>query len=126
MNLRAIANSVSTVINPNSSVVWIQSTGYTTDDAGKRTPVTASSTLRGNIQALDAEDIKHVDSINMQGVMRAVYLYGNIQGIVRADGKGGDILQFPQVPGGTNQDWLVFHVSETWPNWCKVLVVLQQ
>lgn len=126
MNLRGMANPATQTVNANIDVVWVQNTGYTTNDAGKRTPTTSTLTLKGNVQALDAGDLRHTDSINLQGVTRAVYLYGNIQGIVRADGKGGDILQFPQVPGSTNQNWLVYHVSETWPDWCKVLVVLQQ
>jgi hypothetical protein len=126
MNLRALANPYTQVTNANISVVWLQSTGYTTDANFKRTPTTASTTVQGQVQAMSAETIRHADALNLQGVLRSVYLFGNVQGIVRADGKGGDILQFAEVPGGTVHDWLVSSVIETWPTWCHVIVTLQQ
>ena len=126
MNMRGIANRITKTVNSNIFVNWVQSTGYTTDAAGHRTPTITTTQIEANVQALQGSDIRHVDMMNMQGVMRSVYLYGNIQGIVRADGKGGDILQFPEVPGGASKNWLVSQVMETWPNWCRVLVTLQQ
>lgn len=125
MNLRLMANAATRVINPNIKVIWIQSTGYTTDAAGKRTPTTKSTDYIGQVQAVSAEDLRHIDGLNMQALMRTVYVYGNLQGVVRPDSKGGDILQFAQVPGGAVQDWLVTHVKETWPDWASVIVTLQ-
>ncbi len=63
--------------------------------------------------------------VSMQAVMRKVYMYGNVVGIVRADKTGGDLLYFPQVPGGTAQEWLAVVIFETWPDWCAVGVALQ-
>jgi len=54
-----------------------------------------------------------------------VYMYGNVQGVVRADQQGGDILVFPEIPGGVNRNWRVISVAETWPTWAHVIVVLQ-
>jgi hypothetical protein len=75
-----------------------------------------------DVQALTADDLKQIDSLNQQGILRAVYLNGNVEGLDRPAGKGGDILIFK------NQTWLVFHVLETWDSagWCKVAVVLQE
>ena len=126
MNLRGIANSLTQAINANQTVVWQQSTGYTTDASGKRTPTYATSNVQAQVQAIDGGDLKHLDSLNMQGVFRSVYLYGNVAGVVRADQKGGDILQFPQVPGGPVHSWVVTMVRETWPDWCRVIATLQQ
>lgn len=126
MNLRGIANSLTQAINANQTVVWQRSTGFTTDASGKRTPTFSTSNVQAQIQAIDGGDLQHLDSLNMQGVFRSVYLYGNVAGVVRADQKGGDILKFPQVPGGPVYSWMVTLVRETWPQWCRVIVTLQQ
>jgi hypothetical protein len=52
-------------------------------------------------------------------------MYGNTQGIVRPTQQGGDLLTFPLVPNGPAFTWKVVEVSETWPDWCKVIVCLQ-
>lgn len=126
MNLRSLANRLTQITNPNIQINWIQSTGYTTNSAGKRTPTTLTLTVWAQIQALSATDLKHVDGLNITGVMRSVYLYGNAAGVVRADQIGGDILVFPEVPNGTMRNWVVTQVIETWPDWCHVIVTLQQ
>ncbi len=125
MNLRALANPVIQWTNPNISVTWIQSTGYTTGGDGTRTTTTSSSTIQAQVQGLSANDLQHIDGLNIEGVKRSVHMYGNVQGVVRADSKGGDILQFPEIPGGTIMNWRVIQVMETWPDWSRVIVVLQ-
>ncbi len=124
-NLRAIANPITQVINANLTVPWIQNDGWTIDGAGKRTPVTTTVTVQAQVQAMSAGDLKHADSQNIQGVMRSVYMYGDVQGIVRATQQGGDVLQFPMHPGGPVANWLVSSVIETWSDWCHVIVTLQ-
>jgi len=126
MNLRGIANKYTQVTNKNIPINWVQSTGYVTDDAGKRVPTTITLSVQAQVQALSATDLKHIDGLNMTGVMRSVYMYGNAAGVVRADQIGGDILVFPETPGGCNKNWLVTQVMETWPDWCRVIVTLQQ
>ena len=126
MNLRSLANKYTQITNKNQQINWIQSTGYVTDSAGKRTPTTITLTVEAQIQALSASDLKQVDGLNITGVMRSVYLYGNAAGVVRVDQIGGDILVFPEIPGSTSRNWLVTQVVETWSDWCKVIVTLQQ
>lgn len=125
MNLRGIVNGAIQGINSDSVVTWVQNSGYTTSADGTQIPGQTSTPVSANVQALSGTDLRHVDGLNMQGVMRSVYLYGDVEGIVRANGKGGDLLQFPLVPGGTVQDWLVTQVMETWSTWCRVIVTLQ-
>lgn len=125
MKLRSIVNGAIQGINRDTVVTWVQSSGYTTAPDGKRTPTQTSTPVCANVQALSGTDLRHMDGLNMQGVMRSVYLYGDVEGIVRANGKGGDILQFPMTPGGTVQNWLVTQVMETWSSWCRVIVTLQ-
>ena len=126
MNLRSLANKYTQITNKNQQINWIQSTGYVTDSAGKRTPTTITLTVEAQIQALSASDLKQVDGLNITGVMRSVYLYGNAAGVVRVDQIGGDILVFPEIPGSTSRNWLVTQVVETWAEWSKVIVTLQQ
>lgn len=125
MNLRGIVNKYTQKTNPNVNINWIQSTGYVTNDAGKRTPTTVTLTVEAQIQALSATELKHIDGLNISGVKRSVYMYGNVAGIVRTDKLGGDILVFPEVPDTSDKNWLVTQVLETWPDWCHVIVILQ-
>lgn len=125
MNIRGIANSVIQVTNPNISIKWVQSTGYTTNSAGRRTPTTSETTVQAQVQGLSGQDLQHAEGLNIQGVLRSVHLYGNAQGVVRVTGEGGDILKFPEIPGGTERSWKVVSVMETWPDWSRVLVQLQ-
>lgn len=125
MKLRSIVNGAIQGINRDQQITWLQSAGYATAPDGTRTPTQASTQIRANVQALSGTDLRLAEGLNMQGVMRSVYLHGDVEGIVRSDGKGGDILQFPLVPGGTVHNWLVTQVMETWPTWCRVIVTLQ-
>lgn len=125
INLRAIANASIQQINPNITGTLLRSTGYTAQPGGKRVPTFDTLTGDIQVQAIGAKDLEHMNFLNIQGVMRLVYIWGNWAGVVRADQKGGDILQFPQVPGGEVQDWRVVNVKETWPTWSSVIVVLQ-
>lgn len=130
LNLHAAVRGPINAVNPDQQVTWRRSAGYTTGAAGARTPYYVDTPNVGaQVQALSAKDLQHRDMLNVQGVKRAVYLFGNVQGAVRPDAKGGDLLVFPQNLGGTPQTWLVVAVLETWnpdgAGWCKVGVQLQ-
>lgn len=130
LNLHAAVRGAITSVNPDRAIIWRQSTGATSNAAYKRTPTyAADQTVQAQIQALSGKDLQHPEMLNQQGVTRKVYLFGSVQGIVRPDAKGGDLLLFSQVLGGAVQTWLVVAVLETWtpdvPGWCSVGVVLQ-
>jgi hypothetical protein len=125
MNLRQIANRSTSAINPNIPATLKRSNGYKTDDAGQRTPIyeTLSGTVQ--VQAMSAGDLQHTENLNIQGVLRAVYINGNWVGVVRGDAKGGDVLQFAKSNHGAVHNWLVVSVVESWTEWTKVIVCLQ-
>jgi hypothetical protein len=129
LNLHAITRAAIQSVNPDISATYLKSTGYTTDGSGARTPSYVSTDVKIQVQALTGKDLQHPAMQNAEGVLRAVYMYGNTQGVVRPDVKGGDLLEFPQVQGGTPQQWLVVAVLETWSpdaaGWCKLGVNLQ-
>lgn len=126
MDVRALVNPYTRMTNYNQQIQWIQSTGYTTNPAGKRTPTTITLTVWAQVQALSGTDLKHTDALNIQGVMRSVYMFGYPAGVIRADQIGGDILVFPELPGATPRNWLVTQVMENWETWSRVIVTLQQ
>ena len=120
MDLRGLANGVTCAVNPNKTVTVLRSTGYTIGTGRKQVPSYAAPvTGPGQIQALDANDIKQLDGLNIQGTIRAIYLRGVLAGVVRPDGTGGDLVQFD------GQTWLVVKVLEGWPTWTKAAIVRQ-
>ncbi len=121
MNLRGIANSVSSTINPNKTVSVRRSTGYTAG-AGMRQVPSYADAVSGpaQIQALDGDDLKQLEGLNIQGVIKALYLTGSLAAVIRPENKGGDLVDID------SQVWLVVKVLEGWPTWTKVAIVLQE
>jgi hypothetical protein len=121
MNLHGLASGVIGAVNPNIKATVIRSDGYTTAPSGKRTPNTVTTpNVDVQVQGVAAKELQHLNSLNIQGVLRSVHMNGDWRGIQRATGSGGDSLQF------NNQTWLVVWVYETWPDWSRVIVAMQQ
>lgn len=122
MDLRGIANGAITTVNPNETVTVLRSTGYTIGAGARQVPSYATPVVGpGQVQALDADDIAQLDGLNIQGVIRAIYLRGTLAGVVRPDGTGGDIVKRKN----DTEIWLVVKVLESWPDWTKAAIVLQ-
>ena len=120
MDLRSLANGVSSQINPNESVAIWRSTGFTVGAGGKQVPTYAAAvTGFAQIQALDGDALRQVDSLNIQGVLRGIYLRGALAGVIRPAGTGGDLVK------RGSETWLVVKVLETWPDWTKAVIQLQ-
>lgn len=124
MNLHGIVRGAIQTVNPDIPATIRRSLGYQINDAGKQLP--QFETLHGDIQVqpLDGGMLLHANNLNLQGTLRAVYLYGSWFGVVRAGERGGDILSFDDVVGGSC-DWLIVSVVESWPDWTRVIVCLQ-
>ena len=121
MNLHGIVSGAIGSINPPVLATFKSSTGtYTTGPDGSRVPAyNIIDNVPIQVQALTAAEIRHTDNLNMQGVLRAVYLNGAANGIVLKYGEGGDLLIF----GGNT--WLATTVLEQWDSWVKIAVTLQ-
>jgi hypothetical protein len=122
MNLRAIANRLTSAINPNVAATVQVSTGYTTGASGKQVPSYAAPvSAQVQMQALTKKEIEHLDSMNLSNAQVAFYANVQLTGVDRAKGSGGDLLT---VGGDT---WLVTAVLEGWTiaGWCKVAATRQ-
>lgn len=126
INVHAAANAAVQAVNPDITGTFYASIGYVLNTARKQVAQFAVGVdVPMQVQGVSAKDLRHADRLNMQEVLRSVHMFGNTQGVVRVNNKGGDLLYFPEVPGGTPRIWKVFKVMETWRDWCRVLVALQ-
>jgi len=121
VNLHGIVTGAINTINPPVLLSIQVNTGPTTNPDGTRAPTYAPpQTCTGQIQPLQYTDIIQMESLILQGERRKIYINGNVDGLVRVENKGGDLI--------TDSDgnvWLVAFVSEDWPDWCAVAVTLQ-
>lgn len=124
MNLHGITRAYITQVNPDIDATLIKSTGYTVINY-KQTPTYSVTPVRIQVQGVKPSTLQHMDALNIQGVLRQVHMYGNTAGVVRPDGTGGDLMNFPQAPGSAAQTWKVVAVLETFPDWCSLVVQLQ-
>lgn len=129
MDLRGIANQISNIVNPNIIVMWQASNGFTLGAAGKQLPsYLAGVTGPAQVQALDNSDLKKIEGLNIQGSLRALYMRGNLAGVIRPDSKGGDLIVIgPQngAPALLQGTWLTSKVLESWPDWTKIVIIKQ-
>ena len=124
-NLRAIANSVTRSINPNIPATLFVSVGDTVVNF-KQVPGYNQAAVLAQVQPLSSKDVWLLNSLNIQGAEKAVYLNGTALAINRVKQLGGDLLVFAAgvVPEGTT--WKILASLEQWgTTWCKIAVILQ-
>lgn len=122
MNIRGLANSVTQSVNPNETVNVLRSTGYTTGAGARQVPSYADPvSVVAQVQALDGDDLKQIEGLNIQGTLKAIYIHGELAGVIRPDQTGGDLVKRKN----DAETWLVVKILEAWPNWVKAVIVLQ-
>ena len=122
MNLRALANGLTSGINPNVTATVKISTGFGMDAAHRQVPTYADPVpIIVQPQALSQREIEHLDSLNISNVTRAVYANIQLSGVDRKTQSGGDLLYF------NSAVWLVVAVLERWSasGWTKVALQAQ-
>lgn len=124
MNLHRICSGAIASVNPFITGTVRYSSGSTTGADGVRAPTYVDiASVSMQVQALTSKDLHQLDGLNLNGTQRAIYLYGEIDGVVRSASKGGDLIV---ITSGINAGvWLVNLVLEQWPDWSKCAVVLQ-
>lgn len=129
INVRGVANAAIQAINPNIPVTVKLPNGYTVDPATRRqVPAYITQSTQGQLQALDGDDLGQINGLNIQGTIRAMYLYDSIAGVIRPDGSSQSHVVFTSNEAGVvkEREWGVFKVLESWPDWCKVAIVYQE
>lgn len=120
LNLRALANGITSGINPNVQAVYRASTVFTTGANLKQVPTYAPDvTIPVQVQPMSNGDLQKLDGMNVQNVISKVYLNGSAFALVRKSFKGGDIF----VIG--SDTFLVEKVLEDWPTWTSAALRLQ-
>ena len=129
MNLQGITAAAISAVNPMVTAQLRVSTGNVTNADFTVSPSYAAAVpVQAQVQSLTYRDLQQIDSLNLQGTKRAIYLQGDVEGIVRPTNRGGDLITMPD---GTV--WLVAQVLEQWgqnantpaEQWCKVACTLQ-
>jgi hypothetical protein len=120
MNLHGIVSGMIGAVNPNQSAQLRVCTGYTSGTAGRRVPTYAPDVpVTAQVQDLSQRDVSFLDSLNIQGSQKVVYLSGAVGGMNRLGGTGPDLLVLD------GQIWKVTAVLEQWDDWVKASVTLQ-
>lgn len=119
IDVRAIANAAIQNINNDVQVTIRKDTGYTIGAGRRQVPTYNDITGIAQVQALDNRDLIKLEGLKLQGNIRALYLKGNLHGIIRADSLGNDMIIYQ------NKVWLVVKVLETWATWTKVAILEQ-
>jgi hypothetical protein len=131
VNLHGIVRTAINSVNSDKTALYLASTGATSNADFSQTPAYAPGVaVRIQIQPMGKEELRHVEKLNLQGVFRVVYMFGNTQGIVRVLAQGGDLLQFAPFQGQAVQTWkVVGPVDGPWDveqgGWTKLIVCLQ-
>ncbi|WP_336281105.1 hypothetical protein [Cronobacter dublinensis] len=120
MNLRQIANLATASVNPNIPAIVRRYSGEVMGPGRKPTPQYApDESVTIQFQPLTKGDLQHVDGLNIQGLFKSIHVNGSFYSVNRTLDKGGDLF----IIGG--RTWLVVEPLELWPDWCRLLVVLQ-
>lgn len=126
MNLRAVANSVTSAVNPNVAAKLFISTGNTIVNY-KQVPAYDKAAISAQVQPLTSGDIRLLDSINIQGAQKTIFISGTALAISRIKQRGGDLIVFADGVMPEGNTWLVLASIEQWSQsgWCRVAVILQ-
>ena len=120
MQIRNIANSITRAVNPNITAISRRYKGQTIGAGRKQVPEYYDDvTVTIQLQPMNAGEIRHVDGLNIQGLVKAIYINGSYYGVNRTMQKGGDLFI---IDGKT---WLVIEPSELWTDWTRCLACLQ-
>lgn len=80
--------------------------------------------LRAQVQPVSWRDLQMVEGLNLGGTRVKIYLYGTVDGLVRSQNKGGDIIVIA-TGGQWDGTWLVAQNLEQFPDWVSAACTLQ-
>jgi hypothetical protein len=130
LNLHAAVRSVIPAINADIAGWWYVNKGASIGTDGRQVATfQVPVSVQLQVQPPSAKDLRFAEFLQLQGVVRTVFMFSNPQGIVRVNQTGNDLLLFPQWAGTPNDAWLVAKPDEGWNvdygGWTKLIAVLQ-
>lgn len=107
MNLRALANASTKLINPNVTVTVRKYSGRTTNANGTVNPSYTDISASAQIQPVDSFKLQHIEGYSQGGVYKAFYLNGDFTGVSRPNGNdliivGSETYKIIDQPEGWN------------------------
>ena len=85
--------------------------------------MTTSLVVLGQVQPMTWRDLQQTDGLNLQGTRYTIYVNGRVEGLVRPENRGGDLITLPD-----GRLFLVAQVLEGWSataGWTSVAATLQ-
>lgn len=124
-NLRNTANRNTRGVNPNLPATLFISTGNVVVNF-KQIPSYDKATVIAQVQPMSSGDVRQLDSLNIQGAEKTIYMNGVALAINRIKKLGGDLIVFAPGAVPEGDTWLILASLEQWSGtWCKVAVSLQ-
>lgn len=111
MKVRALANRLTSRINPNFAGIWRRSDeGYKIAADGTQIPTFTEYSLIFQVQPV-SKGLMHVENMNLMGHEKSIYMRNtSANGPVRIDARGGDFIVI-----GT-RTYKVIRQVEEWPD----------
>ena len=125
MNLSAIANGITSSINPNIEAVLKVNDGYDVDEYGVQVPKFTEQQVMIQTQSMSTADLEHLNYASQQGQFLYAYANGSISALRRSQGKGAEMMVFKPYGEDADAKWLVKQVVESYPDWVKVVLCRQ-
>jgi hypothetical protein len=152
LSLHNVVRQAIQAVNQDIPGVWLPSNGNAVNGDGTVQPVYRPPLeVMLQVQPPTTRDLQHINFLNLQGVIRSVWMYFNPRSIDRVAVQGGDLLLYmqsqpqflrdsngqivldsnsqPVLISSVNDGWLVAAIDEWWdvdsPGWTKLYAVLQ-
>ena len=130
LNLHGAVRQVIPAINSDITGYWYRSKGSIISAGGRQQPAyNLPVTVQCQVQPPSGRDLRFIDFLQLQGVIRTVWMFSDPQSIVRVNQTGNDLLLFPQWAGAPNDVWKVQQMPESWnvvnDGWSKIFAVLE-
>ena len=122
MNLSAIANGITSSINPNIKAVLKVNDGYDVDEYGIQVPKYTEHQIMIQTQSMSTADLEHLNYVSQQGQFLYAYANGSISALRRSQGKGSEMMVFKPYGEDLDAEWMVKQVVESYPDWVKVVL----
>ena len=125
MNIRALANSATQLINPNVAATALKSVGSVTAADGSRAPAWQTAPVTVQVQGISSKELQFLSGQGIAGTLRQVFAPGYWNAPQKAGGTGGDMFRFPEHPGGELRDWKIVQVKGMYEGWTQAIVQMQ-